>query len=64
MYSQLGDSINQSADDSIVSSYTWHNLVYRGIYQFSVVAFTVQGPGETANLLFDIQSCKWLITTR
>ena len=51
---QPGGSINQSADDSIVSSYTWHNLVFRGSYQFSVVAFTSKGPGYAANLQFHI----------
>ena len=57
MNSQLGGSINQSADnDGIVSLYTWTNLVYQGIYQFGVVAFTSKGPGEAANLLFDVQS--------
>ena len=34
---------------SIESSYTWSNLI-RGEYQFSVVAFTSEGPGEAANL--------------
>ena len=53
--------MNQSADNSSTeSSYTWSNLVYRGRYQFGVVAFTSQGPGEAANLPFNIQSGKLL----
>ena len=64
MNSQLSDSINQSANNnSAESSYTWINLVYRGRYQFSVVAFTSQGPGEAANLPFGTQSGELLITT-
>ena len=31
-------------------SYTWSNLI-QGNYQFSVVAFTIKGPGEAANLM-------------
>ena len=57
MNSQLGDSINWSADDSIVS-YTWQNLVVRGIYLFSVVAFTSKGPGDAANFPFHIDTSK------
>ena len=57
---QRGGSVNQSADsDNIV--YTWHNLVYRGRYQFSVIAFTGEGPGEAANLMFNAQSGMLLI---
>ena len=53
--------MNQSADNnSTESSYKWINLVFRGRYQFSVVAFTSQGPGEVANLPFDTQSGKLL----
>ena len=33
---------------SVNSSFTWTNLT-RGRYQFSVVAFTSQGPGEAAS---------------
>ena len=59
MNSQLGNSINQSADnDSVVSSYTWTNLVYRGSYQFIVVAYTGKGPGDPANLPFNTPSSK------
>ena len=32
------------------SSYTWTDLT-QSEYQFSVVAFTAQGPGETASLM-------------
>ena len=32
------------------SSYTWTNLI-QSEYQFSVVAFTAQGPGEAASLM-------------
>ena len=35
---------------SIEPSYTWSNLI-QGEYQFSVVAFTSEGPGEAANLM-------------
>ena len=64
MNSQLGGYINQSANNnSAKSSYTWINLVYRGRYQFSVIAFTSQGPGEAANVPFDTQSGELLITT-
>ena len=64
MNSQLGGSINQSANNnSAESSYTWINLVYRSRYQFRVIAFTSQGPGEAANLPFDTQSGELLITT-
>ena len=64
MNSQLGGSINQSANNnSPESSYTWTNLVYRGRYQFTVIAFTSQGPGEAANLPFDTQSGELLVTT-
>ena len=54
MNSQLGRSITQPADNDTIVSYTWTNLVYRGSYQFGVVAFTGKGPGEAANLPFDI----------
>ena len=40
------------------SLYTWTNLVYQGRYQFSVVAFTSQGPGDAATLIVDTQSGK------
>ena len=63
MNSQLGDSMNQSADNSSIESYTWNNLVHRGRYQFIVVAFTSQGAGEAANLPFNISSGKLLVTT-
>ena len=64
MNSQLGGSINHSANNiSTESSFTWTNLAYRGRYQFSVIAFTSQGPGEAANLQFNTQSGKLLITT-
>ena len=32
------------------SSYTWNDLI-QSEYQFSVVAFTAQGPGEAASLM-------------
>ena len=35
---------------SIEPSYTWSNLI-QGNYQFSVVGFTIKGPGEAANLM-------------
>ena len=38
--------------DSILS-YTWTNLI-QGRYQFSVVASTRVGPGETASLMLSI----------
>ena len=38
-----------STCSSIESSYTWNKLI-QGEYQFSVVAFTSEGPGEAANL--------------
>ena len=57
MNSQPGRSINQSEYNN-VSLYTWTNLVYQGRYQFGVVAFTSKGPGEAANLPFDIQCGK------
>ena len=38
--------ISSSAD----LSHTWSNL-FRGRYQFSVVAFTSQGPGDTASFM-------------
>ena len=63
MNSQLGDSVNQPAGDNSVESYTWNNLVYRGRYQFIVVAFTSQGAGEAANLTFNTSGDKLLITT-
>ena len=63
MNSQTGSSINQSADNNSAESFTWINLVYRGKYQFSVIAFTSQGPGEAANLPFDTQSGKLPIKT-
>ena len=64
MNSQLGNSMNQSADNSSAeSSYTWTNLIHRGRYQFSVVAFTSQGPGEAANLMLNISRGKLLVTT-
>ena len=64
MNSQLGISINQSADnDVIVSYYTWINLVNRGIYQFSVIPFNSKGPGEATNLMFNTQSGVLLIIT-
>ena len=50
-----------SDNGSIVSSYTWNNLVYQGRYQFSVVAFTSAGPGEVAILMYNVQSGKHLI---
>ena len=37
------------------SSYTWSNLI-QGEYQFSVVAFTSEGPGEATNLLLSALS--------
>ena len=40
------------------SLYTWTNLVYQARYQFSVVAFTSQGPGDAATLIVDVQSGK------
>ena len=40
------------------SRYTWANLFYQARYQFSVVAFTSQGPGEAAILIVDAQSGK------
>ena len=55
--------IESANNESTESSYTWTNLVYQGSYQFSVVAFTSQGPGEAVDLLFDTQS-KLLIPTR
>ena len=59
------DSVNQLADNgSIESSYTWTNLVYRGSYQFGVIAFTNQGPGEAANLSFNMQNGKLLFIAR
>ena len=61
MNSQPGGSTNQSANNNSAESYTWINLVYRGRYQFSVIAFTSQGPGEAANLPFNTQSGKLLI---
>ena len=47
----VSDSIVQISS-SINSSYTWpwSNLI-QGEYQFSVVAFTHEGPGEAANLM-------------
>ena len=38
---------------SIELSYTWSNLI-QGEYQFSVVAFTSEGPGTAANLTLSI----------
>ena len=35
---------------SIELSYTWNNLI-QGEHQFSVVAYTSQGPGEAASLM-------------
>ena len=63
MNSQLGDSVNQPAGNSSIESYTWNNLVYRGRYQFIVVAFTSRGPGEAANLTFNTSGDKLLVTT-
>ena len=40
--------VDNSCSCSIESSYTWSNLI-QGEYQFSVVAFTSEGPGEAAN---------------
>ena len=38
------------SSDSAESFYTWSNLI-QGDYQFTVVAFTAQGPGEAASLM-------------
>ena len=38
------------ACSSIESSNTWNNLI-QGEYQFNVVAYTSQGPGEAASLM-------------
>ena len=45
----LQTDINSSID----LSYTWSNLI-RGRYNFSVVAFTSKGPGETATFMLSI----------
>ena len=44
------------------SLYTWTNLVYQGEYQFSVVAFTSQGPGDADSLIVDTQGSKLFVT--
>ena len=40
-------------NSSIESSYTWTDLI-QGEYQFSVVAFTSKGPGESASLMLSL----------
>ena len=42
--------VDSSCSCSIVSSYTWTDLI-QGEYHFSVVAFTNKGPGEAASLM-------------
>ena len=46
--------LNGTGDDNIIS-YTWTGLT-QGRYQFSVVASTRVGPGETASLMLSIIS--------
>ena len=41
--------VDDSCSCDIESSYIWSNLI-QGEYQFSVVAFTSEGPGEAASL--------------
>ena len=41
------------ADNNSSVEYTWNNLI-RGRYQFSVVAFTSQGPGDAASFMLSI----------
>ena len=65
--------INSRRDNSTILSvldnkteflYTWPNLIYQGKYQFSVIAFTKQGPGDTATVMFNVERGKLIITTR
>ena len=58
MNSQHTDSITQSSKNSSVESHVWTDLIYRGVYRFSVVAATSKGAGEAANLTYDTQRSK------
>ena len=64
--------INSQHDNSMILSvlnnstkflHTWPNLVYQGRYQFSVIAFTKQGPGDAATVMFNVERGKLIITT-
>ena len=45
--------LNTAQSNDVTSSYTWIDLV-RGKYQFSVVAFTSEGPGIAASEDVDV----------
>ena len=62
--------INSQRDNSTILSvldnkteflYTWTNLVYQGRYHFSVIAFTKQGPGDAATVMFNVERGKLLL---
>ena len=64
--------INSQHDKSTILSvlnnsteflHTWRNLIYQGRYQFSVIAFTNQGPGDAATVMFNVERGKLIITT-
>ena len=58
MNSQHTDSSNRSSKNISIESHTWTNLIYQGVYRFSVVATTSEGAGEAANLTYDTQRSK------
>ena len=61
MNSQRADSMIQFADiNTAESSYTWPNLIHQGVYNFTVVASTSEGPGVAEHLMYDARSGKYI----